>query len=158
MNKSERREERLEIYKKHKNGASVEQLAEEYGVPTSTILSRLITAKGEENAIASLNEFQRQFPLNVANLLKRNGLNTETDVYDAINSQRRLRGIGKITAEQISNVIGVKLSVESKDGRTTLIYGKEARTKKVRRIHGNFCGIIDGSPISGIIEGEYLPL
>lgn len=146
-----------EIYEKHKAGIPIEQLAEEYGISLIAVIRRIENAEHDEKTRQHMSEFQKRFPINIARKLMRNEIESEEDLYEAINSQRRIIcGIGKKTAEEIGDVLGIKLTViKTLDNHNALAFYKEPKGKTIR---GNFCGTVDGSPISGVIEGEFLPL
>lgn len=158
---TKRKETTYEIYEKHKHGATIKQLSEEYGISMTSINKRIRDAKCDEETRKRMTEFQRRFELNTARRLMRNDINTEHDLFEVINGRVPVRNIGVSIAEEISSVIGVDITAERINHNTVTVlkYGKRAyKEKKVRVIHGNFCGTVDGSPISGIIEGEFLPL
>lgn len=154
----ERSKETYEIYRKYKNGASIKQLAEEYGITYVSARSRIMSAKFDEETEKELSEFQKLFPLNIARTLLRNGFNSEEDIYKAIESKKEVYGIGEKTLGEITDVIGAELVLVYSDKEHTHRRIEYQNQLKPFNIMGMFSGTVDGKPVSGVIEGKYTRL
>lgn len=132
--------EKAQIYQDYLNGMSLAKIAEKYNKAPSNMQARIDDLKRQfKNGIP--NEWLQQFPKPVYELLQKNGITSESELYEFVESDKWFKAgnrfLGEGNIRELNSRITVPLAVGEKvkdhigrylyDYKCKLIYAKDAR-------------------------------
>lgn len=147
------------MYEKYTAGKTVNEIATEYGMRYDNVKLRIDRIRHQKEISAGFTDFLKQFTFKTAERLDDNGIRSEEDLYKAIEAEKPVHLIGKTLLSEVNEKLGIDIKTKVKDGQYNVLTTRSFYRKAVSiKLNGQFCGTIDGKPITGFLKGDYVRL